>query len=202
MVRRTAIVFRCMVIELEAAGSDEVSETRLIPPVETAERMDEAYAVACSTLWTKPPGSASSRDPDLRVVTGRCPCLDPDPAPALNVIDFPSARLRPRRGGDPARLLPPRGAARPAQPPRPPRGWQLRPPGLRPATARGRVRAHLARPEARTAAGEPTLVAARPAVAAFARGAPVLTDDFAPVDQLLTPRAAPPRRRASDGKST
>lgn len=59
-------------------------------------------------------------------------------------------------------------------------------------------RTRLARPEARTDSGEPTLVAARQAVAAFARGGQVLTDDFAPVDQLLTPRgggAGPPGSR-------
>lgn len=49
-------------------------------------------------------------------------------------------------------------------------------------------RGRLARPQASTEDGEPTLVASGRSVVDFARGARVLSDDFAPVDQLLTPR--------------
>lgn len=46
MVRAiVALVFRCELVEREAAVSDEVSEIRWLPPAEIAERMDEAYAV-------------------------------------------------------------------------------------------------------------------------------------------------------------
>ena len=104
--------------------------------------------------------------------------LRPGGAYLLNVIDNPPLRVRPGRGGDAARGVRPRGAGRPAAAGGRRVGGNLVLVGRRHAAAARRGGA------ARRGAGEHGRV---PDGATFAGGAQVLTDDDAPVDQLLTP---------------